>query len=449
MSTSNQRQLVLICSLSLSALLVGSLVSGFAVWRSFGQRMRDPEFLQRQLELLGPQGPQRGDGAPTLVRVAVAERKKIRPQRPIIGRLVEVRKVTVASEVAGKVVEVPVEEGTRVVAGKTVLARIDDVWCRFALDRRRAQVTSIEAKLEYEQQELERGKALIGKKGVSQSELEAKQAAVADFKASLIEAEAAVEEESERIARSIIHAPFDGTVVAKHAEVGEHVSPGTQIVDIVSRGQVDARLMVPESIVNMVGVEQTLAIRVDPVGEEVSGQVVSVTPYGPTASRTFPVRVRLDDQGGRLKVGMSVTALVATGPERESLVVSKDAVLVRPDGSTVWVAVVRDEGQAVEVQPVPVTVSARMQEEYAIEPETEKGRGLLTAGTQVVIEGAERLMPGQEVRIVTADGGPAGIAGPRGTSRRTRPTTPAKSAGSAATGRSGVFLSGRTSGQET
>ena len=103
-------------------------------------------------------------------------------------------------------------------------------------------------------------------------------------------------------------------MVAKHAELGGHVSPGTPIVDIVSRGQVDARLMVPESVINLIRVDQALPIRVDPLGEEVRGKVVSVTPYGPTASRTFPVRVRLDDQEGRLKVGMSVTAMIATGP---------------------------------------------------------------------------------------------------------------------------------------
>src|SRR4030042_1744313 len=117
--------------------------------------------------------------------------------------------------------------------------------------------------------------------------------------------------------------------------------------------------MVPESVINLIGVDQILPIRVDPLGEEVRGKVVSLTPYGPAASRTFPVRVRLDDQQGRLKVGMSVTAMIATGPEREALVVSKDAVLVRPDGSTVWVAVLRGEGEAAEVQPVAVTIGVR------------------------------------------------------------------------------------------
>ena len=54
---------------------------------------------------------------------------------------------------------------------------------------------------------------------------------------------------------------------------------------------------------------------------------------------------------------MSVTVMVATAPIRPALVVSKDAVLVHPDGATVWVAVHSDTSQ-VEVQPVPVVLIA-------------------------------------------------------------------------------------------
>jgi membrane fusion protein, multidrug efflux system len=206
-------------------------------------------------------------------------------------------------------------------------------------------------------------------------------------------------------------APFDGTVVAKHAELGEHLSPGMPIVEIVSRGEVDARIMVPESVVNHIHLGQELPVYIDPLNLQVSGRVVSVTPYGPAASRTFPVRLRLDDQEGNLKVGMSVTVTVDAGPALDALVVSRDAVLVRPDGSTVWVAV-EDPLQEVQVHPVPVTVNIQTKGEYAIEPEDARGQQLLRPGARVVIEGAERLMPGQQVRVVTLEEQLSAVAGP-------------------------------------
>ena len=293
MSSSRQKQLVLIGSLGLTMLLLGGVLGSAVLWRGVQEQMRDPEFLQRQLDRVAPRGDQSGAGSTpqtdaTLVRVGVAERKSIQPRRPIIGRLVEVRKVTVASEVMGRIVEIPVEEGTPVIAGETVLARVDDVWCRLALARCQAQVASTEAQLKYAMLELERHKELADSRAVSQSELESQQAAVQELQANLDEAKAAVEEGSERITRSVIRAPFDGTVITKHAELGGHVSAGVPIVDIVSSGQVDARLMVPESVINLIRVDQTLPIRVDPLDEEILGKVVSLTPYGTTASRTFP-----------------------------------------------------------------------------------------------------------------------------------------------------------------
>jgi len=421
MNESRQRWLVLLGSLSLSALLLGGVAGGWAVWRSVHAQLQDPEFLKGQLERVDPQaGDANSQAPPALIRVSVAQRKKIQPQRSIIGRLVEVRKVTVASEVTGKIIDLPVDRGTPVTAGKTVLARVDDVWCRLAAERSEAQVASAkaqrasaQAQLAYQRAELRRETRLSETNVVTDSELESRQASVQDLEAkaaeaeaALAQAEAALAEETERMSRSVILAPFDGTVVQKQAELGGYLSPGDPIVDIVSRGPVDAQLMVPESIVNLIELEQVLPIRIDPLAEDVRGTVVSVTPYGPGASRTFPVLVRLDDQGGRIKVGMSVTASIATDAEREALVVGRDAVLVRPDGSTVWVTVPAAKepaakGEDVQVQPVPVTITARMPTEYAVEPETEAGRRLLGDGTSVVIEGAERLTPGQSGRIVT------------------------------------------------
>jgi RND family efflux transporter MFP subunit len=327
-----------------------------------------------------------------------------RPERPIIGRLVEVRRVTASSEVTGRIIEMPVEEGSSVSGGETVLARVDDIWSRLAMERYRAQCASTQARLDYEQSELQRIEALRDQSAASESEMDEKRAVVAELQAKLLELSTATEEESEKQLRSVIHAPFDGTVVVKHAELGEHVTPGSPIVDIVSRGQADARLMVPEAMVNFISLQQPLTILIDPLGDSCIGRVVSITPLGASASRTFPVRIRLDDQGGRLKVGMSVTATIPVGGERTALVVPKDAVLIRPDGSTVWAITTDSQSNVHTVHPVPVTVSIRMEEEYAVVPETAEGRKRLVSGAQVVIEGAERLLPGCEVTIVTLNG---------------------------------------------
>ena len=203
--------------------------------------------------------------------MSVAQRKKVQPQRSIIGRLVEVRKVTVASEVTGKIVDLPVDRGN-------------------ARDRRPDGARADRRRLVPSGRGTQQGPAGFGGSatGLSTGGTATRRTSERDRRGDgqrtgieaghgpgiggqAAEAKATLEEETERMSRSVILAPFDGTVVEKHAELGGYLSPGDPIVDIVSRGQVDAQLMVPESMINLIQLDQVLPIRIDPLAEEVPG----------------------------------------------------------------------------------------------------------------------------------------------------------------------------------
>lgn len=410
---SSKRWLVAVLAASSTALLAGAAIAGWWFSASHAKQLSDTEFLKSRLESLG--AAENGGPAPrppALVRVAAASRRAILPTKPLYGRLVEVRKVTVSSEVTGKILKMPVEEGTLVEEGKTLLAGVDEVWSRLAIEQIEAEIDSIKAKLEHENRELERFRQLVQDNAITKSELDDQESLVRQLQADFKKTQAMQQEEQERLARSEIYAPFDGTVVEKHAEIGQMLSPGSPVVDIVSRGTIDAEIRVPESLIDWVYVGLEIPIVIEPLGIEVAGRVVSVIPYGLTASRTFPVRLRLDDRKGRLKVGMSVQALVPEGEQIEEIFVDKSAVLVRPDGCVAWIAVPAnadppggsgqpaDDG-AYTAQPVAVEIVAREREGYAIRPETEADAAVLQPGAMLIVEGAERLTAGQDVQIVT------------------------------------------------
>lgn len=402
---SSQRWLVLVLAASLTAsltaLLAGAGIAGWWFSAKHSKQLSDALFLKSRLESLDANvadGP--AQRPPALVRAAEASRREIRPTKPLYGRLVEVRKVTVSSEVTGKILQMPAEEGTLVEEGKTLLASVDEVWSRLAIEKIEAEIDSIEAELKHEAGELTRLHPLAQGGTITQSELEKQDSLVKQLQARLVKTQTMLEEEQERLARSEIYAPFNGTVVEKHAEIGQILAPGSPVVEIVSRGEIDAEIRVPESLIDWVYVGLELDILIEPLQIEATGRVVSVIPYGLTASRTFPVRVRLDDQEGRLKVGMSVQALVPEGEQIEEIFVDKSAVLVRPDGCIAWVAVpARNDGH--EAQPVAVEIVAREEEGYAIRPETSTDEAFLQPGAMLIVEGAERLTAGQDVQIVT------------------------------------------------
>ncbi|MGL6196028.1 MAG: hypothetical protein ACRC2T_14525, partial [Thermoguttaceae bacterium] len=146
-----------------------------------------------------------------------------------------------------------------------------------------------------------------------------------------------------------------------------------------------------------------ITLFVDPLNEKTVGTVHSVVPQAATGARYFPVYILLDDQNGRFKAGMSVTALISTTDPAPGIVVPRDGVISKPDGQTVWVLSEQasEEGPPKTIaEPIPVKQVAQAVDILSVQPETERGQEILVPGAKIVVEGGERLMPNQVVQIV-------------------------------------------------
>ena len=104
--------------------------------------------------------------------------------------------------------------------------------------------------------------------------------------------------------------------------------------------------------------------------------------------------------------GMGVSVFVPVMRESTEFVVPKDAVLTKPDGSTIWVLQPKDVKSGEEkptgallAKPIPVRVLSHTRGAYAISCEREDDRALVAPGVKVVTEGLERLIPGAVVRV--------------------------------------------------
>lgn len=354
----------------------------------------------------GSGGGGNGGPPPALVRVGQVRRESLQARWEVVGRLREVRRAVVAAEQPGRVVEVPVDEGESVEGQETVLARIDDIWAQIALESAKAQLEQAkagvaEARAQYEQAQRDRnyldgllktGSAKPKEVEDSHTTQQAKQAALDRAEADLLVAQAALSRSQEQLARLTVLAPFDGVVVRKLTEVGQWMNQGDNVAEVISRGEIDVVMDVPESVINHVTVGGEVEVLIEPLGLEQTGRVAAVNPLGSTAARTFPVKVRLDDLGGRLKPGMSVLAWVPTSDRVEVLTVPRDAVSRSALGKVVWAM---NHGVAVSV-PVEVLFSAG--DRYAVSPIGD-GDGLLHEQVPVVIEGAERLFPGRPLEV--------------------------------------------------
>lgn len=354
----------------------------------------------------GPPGGGEGGGAPSgpypaNVRLAEAQAKVLRQRIAVVGRLHELQRATVAAEVEGKILEVPVEEGDPVIGGETVLARIDGVWAEQNLRRAEADVAAAQATLDQSELDLQYLEQLREAQSAKPKEVDDMRAKVASDRARLSSAAADRDRAQREIERLVVLAPFDGAVTRKITEVGQWVAPGDDIVEVISHGQVDAIVDVPEDVIDQVKLGDNATVVIDPLGLKVAGEVVAINPNGQNAARTFPVKVRLDDQAGRLKAGMSVTVWLPIGSEAEYLTVPHDAVMYTVDGKHVWIGVPGDEGS-----PMPSAASVAVRplfaedDRVAVEPMHAADGKLLVDGVAVVVEGAESLFPGQPLNDV-------------------------------------------------
>lgn len=408
----SSKHFVLLFASVMTSFLIGAGVVGWSVSKIFLGKLGDMEYLQKRVSDVQRQS--QGEPAAAvrrkLVRVMPAVRQKLGSTRFFSGRLVEIQKVVVASETTGPVVSMPIEVGMAVKKGETLIAEIDTVWTRLATEQAEKRLDVSRVKLQFEQNELTRFTRLseMGKGMVSESDLESQMLRVSELEANIKLEEVALEEARKKLARSRIVAPFDGTIVRKIAELGAYVSPGSSIAEIVSGGLIDAELTIAENYIDRLSVGDTVPVWIDPLNMETRGEIFSIVPYGSTAARAFPVRIRMDDMNGRLKVGMSVRGRIQVTDPKESIVLPKDAVLDRPDGALVWI-VTDGKNEAGEtdgrrvVQPVQIVIAARTEDRYAVVPLSEEGRAVLTPGVECVIEGAERLAVGEEVEIIGID----------------------------------------------
>jgi RND family efflux transporter MFP subunit len=397
--------------------------------------------------------------APPVV-VARARAVEVQAGQPFVGTVLPARTSDVGSAVDGRIVKLPIEDGQFVREGQPVaellrgLLEIEKAGAIAELERRnqvlaelragsrpeeveqaRALVAGFEARLEYARSRVarlarlaERGTSTVDEVQDAQTELQAIEAQLRGGRAALALAEAGpreqqiaqaaasaavqeaeVERIDDQLGKHTIRAPFDGWVVQRFAEKGQWLSRGGLVARIAELGQVEVEARVPE--LSIAGLKEGSAVRLEfdaAPGEIWLGNVIRVVPQADLLSRSFPVKIRVEnrivDGEPVLKGGMLARAWLPVGRAGPALVVPKDAVVLGGQRPFVYVAEGFGvaEGYGAEgaanaagtatVRRVDVVLGA------AIEGNVEV-RGELEPDATVVVRGNERLRPGMTVRI--------------------------------------------------
>lgn len=263
---------------SLFALIFVCLIVG---WMLSGMLVEDSE---QESEIVSKDQP-------FAVEVSTSEAQNVPVTIVIQGQTVPERTLQVKAQTSGRIEKILVEEGDEVSAGDELL--------NIELEDRLIQLEQQQALYEARKKTYQRLSTLANKQYQSESELDT---ALANVKAS----EAAIARIRSDIGFVKPAAPFNAVVQSLSAEVGDVVSIGDPMLELVDNSVLVVEVQIAQQQINQVrtGLVADIALA---TGEQVSGEVRFVAPRASSASRTYLAEIGIPNDDGRLKSGSSAT----------------------------------------------------------------------------------------------------------------------------------------------
>ena len=324
---------------------------------------------------------QPGDQAAN-VRVARASIQSLAPVTVVPGTVVSRSDARLAAEVTGQLTEVA-DVGT-VVAKGDVVASIEDTVIRLRKDELLAEVERARARLKYLESEEGRYVKLAESNLAAATKLEETRSDRDVSRGDLQVAKSRLAQIEDQLARTNIRAPFSGIVVERLMMPGERVDIGRNVVRVLDQQHLEVIARAPLDYYSYVRPGQDLKIRTGQV--MANATVRTVVAVG--SENTHQFELRLDIESNSFPVGQTLRVSIPTSDVRDALIVPRDALVLRPEGITVFVI---DKEQ--KAKQVTVTTGIDAGEQIEV-------HGDLADGDVVIIRGNERLRPGQMVSVM-------------------------------------------------
>ena len=304
-----------------------------------------------------------------------------------------------AFRIGGKMVARLVEQGSVVKRGQ-VLAQLDPQDVKLSADAAGANVSAATTEAKFADAEFNRFKDLFNKGFVSQSALDQKLNVANAAKARLDAARAQANVSSNQAGYATLTAEMDGVVTQVMAESGQVVAAGQAVMRIADPGKKELAISAPESKIadfRRPGINgsQVRDLRVATWAQPdkyYAAKVREVSAAADPLTRTYAIRVSLQNADDNVQLGMSAFAVFIGGNEAESIAVPLSALYVKKSSAGMVTGVWQiDAGGRVSLMAVDVI---QYKEDAAIV------KGGLKIGDLIVAAGVHKLREGEVVKPI-------------------------------------------------
>lgn len=335
------------------------------------------------------------DWGPSRVGVTAARSAEVQAVIHLAGSVQAVNRALVAGEIPGVVSELLVSEGEFVRRG-AILVRLRNQAMKRDLEGAVAQFEEARARLGLAQTALERSRGLRDSGVISSQQFDDAETEVGAWQGRADQAQALIARLETQLAVTVVRAPFSGVVVREHCQPGEWVAAGGPVVEMVDTRTLEVLVNVPER--HYAGARKGAKTRVgfEALPEiDVEGEITAVIPRADPQTRSFPVKVQIENADGLIGIGMSATVAFPGSEARIATVVPKDAIVSQ--GPQRLVYRVEDGPPGEDGSPsqvagaVPVVLGSAIGEWIEVNG--------IEQGDRIVTRGNERLAPGSAVIV--------------------------------------------------
>jgi membrane fusion protein, multidrug efflux system len=345
------------------------IVGGFALWKA-------------GLLPVGPDAPDvvAAEGDSLSVDETVAENDEDGDEEEIVAVPVELSEVTrraiaayykaasvveadrlvdLVAKTQGRIKALNVEEGAWVTRGQ-ILAEIEN-------DREKVQLRQANLKLEDQNRQLERNRAMVDEGLISDSEFDVVRSAYELAETERDLAEIALEE-------TLVRAPFAGQVTDRKIVLGQQVNATAPLFTLGDFSPMRVRVYLPEEIAMRVSPGQRVLITPDALSRDLEARVERIAPVVDPTTSTVRLTLLMADGADLVRAGGFVKVRITTDTHNDALSVPKLALVEEGGLRSVFVA----EADTVR----KVEVNAGLYDELFVEilDGVEDGQYVVTAG---------------------------------------------------------------------
>ena len=228
------------------------------------------------------------------------------------GSLLPNEQIDIHPEVSGRVTAILFKEGTHVCKGQ-VLLRLNDVDIK-------ATIQKLVAQKNLQKKTLERQDQLLKIGGISKQDYETTQTQIASIDADIAFNQAQMQ-------KTVIVAPFEGTVGIRSISVGAIVAPTTAVASLQQTNPLKMDFSIPDQYRSDLKVGKTVKFTVDGIQDTMEGKIIAVDPGADATTRTIKARATIPNAAGKLVAGSFAHVAINFGTDNTAILIPSQAII--------------------------------------------------------------------------------------------------------------------------